>query len=180
MGRSSRYPSRVTSEVHLSKLPVLNLFSAYILKLPMGPWTRFSTAEGLPFSSGPSGLGVEASSCLVSTNSGAPKKETPIACYHEQSNAPQAVAFLPIGCSKCGISRDRSYGPDVLALFAGLPWMKFWPFRGARPPTWTRVERKPSLSSLCAHIPSGCRQGGGKVGLLLSRGPGRCLSGRSG
>jgi len=60
-------------------------------------------------------------------SSGAFTEETPVAIYHDQCKVLQAVAILSIGCSKCGITRDRSIGPTFLAFFTGLSWSKLWP-----------------------------------------------------
>jgi hypothetical protein len=51
-------------------------------------------------------------------------KKTPVAGYHDQRKALKAVAFLAMECSECGITRDRSAGPEFLAFFAGLSWNK--------------------------------------------------------
>jgi len=66
------------------------------------------------------------------SQSGAFTEETPVAIYHDQCKVLQAVDILSIGCSKCGITRDRSIGPTFLAFFTGLSWSKLWP-HGSRP-----------------------------------------------
>jgi len=59
-----------------------------------------------------------------------PTKKTPVARYHDQRKALKAVAYLAMGCSECGITRDRSAGPEFLAFFAGLSWSKLWSHGG--------------------------------------------------
>lgn len=50
--------------------------------------------------------------------------------YHDQSKALQAVALLAIGCSECGITRDRSHRTRLSGILCWPTWSKLWPFRG--------------------------------------------------
>jgi len=113
--------------------------SAYILKSRLAPDT-LSPAE-LRGSPPPYRPRVErvrdfSFSCLPRVSkSGAFTEETPVAIYHDQCKALQAVVVLSIGCSECGITRERSIGPEFLAFFAGLSWSKLWPHR-CRSSSW--------------------------------------------